>query len=225
MQNEPTVGAIPAAYAEAAARAADALVSLACAHCSHDNFAASQYCDRCQRPLRAPTRVPIPATPHASYGDEVAAAPSPTEHPKNLPPHLLRVGAALAIDGAMIVAYAFAVLRLAMYMTDRAVGLSSFASWVHSRPNVSSAVLLCTLAGAVVYTACGARWRSPGRLVAGIRIISTNGSDLSWHKALVRSLVAVISAIPCGAGVWWCLGQRNGRTWHDIIVGTRPIRS
>lgn len=58
-----------------------------------------------------------------------------------------------------------------------------------------------------------------------IRIENDQGRTPSWGKTVIRFLVSLLSAALLGAGFLWSLVDKNYRTWHDIVSGTRLVRS
>ncbi|MBS0557635.1 MAG: RDD family protein [Proteobacteria bacterium] len=57
-----------------------------------------------------------------------------------------------------------------------------------------------------------------------LRVVDADGNRVSWARALLRFVVALISLAAVGAGFWWTLIDPQKRTWHDIAAGTRVLR-
>lgn len=57
-----------------------------------------------------------------------------------------------------------------------------------------------------------------------MRVISTNGTKITWLQALQRFATASISLACFGIGFLWVLFDRNGLAWHDRLSRTRVIR-
>ena len=57
-----------------------------------------------------------------------------------------------------------------------------------------------------------------------LRVIGVDGKCLSWPRALLRFVVALVSLAALGAGFWWVLFDAQRRTWHDIAARTRAVR-
>ena len=49
-----------------------------------------------------------------------------------------------------------------------------------------------------------------------IRLVTLDGSRLSWTSASIRFVTAIISWCCCGLGYLWSLFDRDRRCWHDI---------
>lgn len=56
----------------------------------------------------------------------------------------------------------------------------------------------------------------------GMRLITTQGQDLSIQQAVVRLLIAVPSMMS-GIGFLWAIVDRDSQTLHDRLAGTRLI--
>ena len=57
-----------------------------------------------------------------------------------------------------------------------------------------------------------------------LRVVDENGAAVSWHQALLRFAVAIVSLGALGLGFLWCLVDRDRRSWHDLVAGTRVER-
>lgn len=58
-----------------------------------------------------------------------------------------------------------------------------------------------------------------------LRLINTDGSDVTLRTALLRYAYAWVSLLPAGLGFWWALIARDTRTWHDRWSGTRLVET
>jgi uncharacterized RDD family membrane protein YckC len=56
-----------------------------------------------------------------------------------------------------------------------------------------------------------------------IQLQSINGKPITWYQALLRFLMAIISIIIFGIGFFWMVIDKQKRTWHDWISGTRIV--
>jgi uncharacterized RDD family membrane protein YckC len=54
-------------------------------------------------------------------------------------------------------------------------------------------------------------------------VVSTDGRPLTWGRAWLRYLVAILGWLPFGAGHWWPVLETHGRSWHDLAAGTRVV--
>ncbi|MEJ1402666.1 MAG: RDD family protein [Candidatus Sedimenticola sp. (ex Thyasira tokunagai)] len=56
-----------------------------------------------------------------------------------------------------------------------------------------------------------------------IMVIRTDGTPLKLADAILRFVGAIISWLALGLGFLWLLVDRENRTWHDRLSGTRLI--
>ena len=56
-----------------------------------------------------------------------------------------------------------------------------------------------------------------------IRLISMDGTRVKLKQAVIRFIGATVSLGFGGLGYFWPLFDSQGRTWHDILSGTRLI--
>ena len=69
----------------------------------------------------------------------------------------------------------------------------------------------------------GATW---GRTAAGYRILDERtGLPIGTGRAVGRYFATFLSALPCYLGFLWPLWDSEHRTFHDMIVRTRAVRS
>jgi uncharacterized RDD family membrane protein YckC len=52
-----------------------------------------------------------------------------------------------------------------------------------------------------------------------LRLVADAGA-LSWPRALLRLVVALIGMAVLGLGLWWALWEPRRRMWHDLAAGT-----
>lgn len=145
------------------------------------------------------------------------------------PPFLIRLGAAF-IDGlAMTLAVPpmFFVTFWVSAFTDRfGTGYSSSPDWrLHASQDtetkLQSAFFFCGLI--VLFAAYHAicRGRTFGKSLAGIRVVSLDGSDIRRSGAVWRALACLLSF---GSVVGYALAWRgNGRALHDHLAGTKVV--
>jgi uncharacterized RDD family membrane protein YckC len=66
------------------------------------------------------------------------------------------------------------------------------------------------------WTATG---RTPGKQVAGLRVVTEHGEPLSGLRALARALLCVVFPV----GLLWVVVSRRNRAVHDIALSTAVI--
>ncbi len=62
-----------------------------------------------------------------------------------------------------------------------------------------------------------------GKKLAGIEIVSNDGSALNWGQGLLRYLALHLSNLPLCLGSLWMLGSNEHLTWHDRLSGSRVV--
>lgn len=69
-------------------------------------------------------------------------------------------------------------------------------------------------------------WRGTtlGGLALGLKLERTNGEELTFGVALVRSLASIISFVCLGFGFFWASWDADRQSWHDKIAGTVIVR-
>ena len=72
----------------------------------------------------------------------------------------------------------------------------------------------------------GARGQSLGQLWVGIRVVGRDGEERpGLARALVRTPALLLLALPVGLGHLPMLLQREMRGLHDLLAGTRVVRT
>jgi len=62
--------------------------------------------------------------------------------------------------------------------------------------------------------------QTPGTLLMGLRVVTTDGRYLSFGQSVRRLIGYVIAAVPLNLGFFWILVDDRRRGWHDKIAGT-----
>ncbi len=82
---------------------------------------------------------------------------------------------------------------------------------------------------AVIFLYFGWFWvhggQTPAMKTWNIRLVGTNGTNVSWKQALYRFLSAVVSCLSLGVGFLWSIVRKDKASWHDLISKTRLIRT
>ncbi len=97
-----------------------------------------------------------------------------------------------------------------------------FGSWFIDF--VLQAIPYLGLVFTIVNWAMFRRGSTIGLSVAKARIIRENGDVSGFIHTSVRSLAAIISALPLGLGYWWMFWDPYRQTWHDKIMHTYVLR-
>ena len=62
--------------------------------------------------------------------------------------------------------------------------------------------------------------QTPGKMLLGVKIVSLDGSQLTFWQALRRFIGYFLSALALYAGYWWVLIDNRRQGWHDKLAGT-----
>lgn len=62
-----------------------------------------------------------------------------------------------------------------------------------------------------------------GKMLLGIRVETIQGGEVGPGISFLRCLGFVLSALPFGLGLCWCLIDREKRGWHDHLAVTRVV--
>ena len=66
---------------------------------------------------------------------------------------------------------------------------------------------------------------TPGKLLAGIRVVQTDGSPLSWNRAVVRWLGGLACLATFGLGLLPLFFTPRRQGLHDLMAGTYVVHS
>lgn len=64
-----------------------------------------------------------------------------------------------------------------------------------------------------------------GKRALGIRVVKTNGSELTLVDALIRYVGFILSCIVLFIGVIWVAFDANKQGWHDKIASTYVVKA
>src|SRR4051794_25465993 len=126
--------------------------------------------------------------------------------------------------------YAFAIDRLIAWSIDLAVAVV-VSRMLLARDHVLLGVLVIAATvltvGLVLALLQGATGRTPGKSVAGLRLVDTAAErPIGARRAVLRALVLLLAAIPFGFGLAGWAGtagvdpSRLRRGWHDRLVSS-----
>jgi uncharacterized RDD family membrane protein YckC len=122
---------------------------------------------------------------------------------------------ALVVDFSLVLGLTALVTQLTRGTLPGAVGI------------IAEAVLLLVLTwGYHVYFEVHHQGQSPGKRIAGIRVVDGRGLPLSVEQSFVRNVVRTLDALPVGYGVGAlvCLLDRHRRRLGDIAADTLVVR-
>ena len=67
--------------------------------------------------------------------------------------------------------------------------------------------------------------QTPGKMVMGIRVVSSDGGSVSVMSAGLRYIGYYINSIVLLLGWIWAIFDGEHRGWHDLIAGTRVVKA
>ncbi len=67
--------------------------------------------------------------------------------------------------------------------------------------------------------------QTPGKTAMGLKVVSIDGSPVSWGKAFLRYLGYVINVVIFLLGFFWIVLDRKRQGWHDKLAGTYVVFS
>jgi uncharacterized RDD family membrane protein YckC len=131
-------------------------------------------------------------------------------------PRLWRRLAAAGYDGLIVVALWFLGTALLQFFTR--------GEAVYTR-NHEYELLYQFYLLAIAFAFFGGFWTRDGRtlgmLAWRLKVVrSGSNGKITWLRALLRYLSALLSWALLGAGFWWSLLDTDGMTWHDRLSGT-----
>jgi uncharacterized RDD family membrane protein YckC len=72
-------------------------------------------------------------------------------------------------------------------------------------------------------------WRRAGMTLGmrawRVKLVCDAGGTMSWGRCLLRFAAGIIAFVALGAGFLWSLVDRHNRGWHDLVSGTRLVRT
>jgi uncharacterized RDD family membrane protein YckC len=183
-------------------------------------------------PLRAP-EAEVPAAPPARsvppLDDQVLAEEPHVEDEVELAPPLAEPGplerparAAERLRAALVDGLLFGALSaVVVYFTGRAARVQLVAL-VASWPALASYLCLLALFYAGYFT--GTTGQTPGKLVAGLRVVDATGRPPGYLRAMARALLGLVGTALVGLGLLPIAFDPAGRALHDRLFRTRVVR-
>ena len=180
------------------------MATRACPSCGAPDYG-TPFCVNCQTPMvRGPS------------GAIATEASRELELTPVVKAGFIRRLAALAVDWLFISIIAD-ILRLAYTLSFRGV---------YDTGSYDIAAILSMLLFVLYFTLLtGDGGQTLGKMVLSIRVERTDGLDMDYRRAFLRTLGYFISFFfMTFLGFLWALWDRNNQTWHDKIAGTEVIK-
>jgi uncharacterized RDD family membrane protein YckC len=126
---------------------------------------------------------------------------------------------AVALDLAILAVVDVVVI----YFTAQICGLTMEELSVLPKAPLIAFILVQNVGYLVAFTAGG---QTLGKMAAGIRVVAEEAdSTLDLGRAVLRTLLWFVLAIPAGLGFASALFNREHRGLHDRFAGTRVVRA
>lgn len=85
---------------------------------------------------------------------------------------------------------------------------------------------ISTLLALIYFTILiGESGQTLGKRLLGVRVIRTDGTSVSFGRALGRALGYYVSSLFFSLGFLWAAFDRRNQTWHDKLVDTLVVRT
>ncbi|MFA6282679.1 MAG: RDD family protein [Desulfurivibrionaceae bacterium] len=62
-----------------------------------------------------------------------------------------------------------------------------------------------------------------GKMFMGLRVVRTDGGEVTPGIAFLRFIGFFLSILPFGLGLFWSLADREKCAWHDHVAATRVV--
>jgi uncharacterized RDD family membrane protein YckC len=63
-----------------------------------------------------------------------------------------------------------------------------------------------------------------GKQITGVIVLESDGHILNIQKSVIRTLAAIVSALPFGLGFLWAIWDKDHETWHDKLAKTAVFK-
>lgn len=105
-----------------------------------------------------------------------------------------------------------------VYLTLRMAGLA--LAEIEALPLLPLAAFLSLLNGGYIVLFTAAAGQTIGKMAAGVRVVTDDGTRLTLGRATLRAVATIASVAPLGLGLWPALPGQSGITLHDRVAGT-----
>jgi uncharacterized RDD family membrane protein YckC len=139
----------------------------------------------------------------------------------------MAAAAPVAVSGAKA---GFWIRFVAILIDSIIIGIvnSALAAILNLNTNGRSGLqLLLGLIYYVYFWSSASPWpgQTIGSKLLNLRVVRTDGSDLTISQALIRYVGFFISGICLGIGFIWAAFDANKQGWHDKIAGTYVVKT
>jgi uncharacterized RDD family membrane protein YckC len=135
-----------------------------------------------------------------------------------VPAGIRRRGIALAID--LVVVYILWTIG-----TQLAVGLARLAPRFDLVAQALGRSWQLVMPSAYFVLGHGTAGQTLGKRLLGVRVIDEGGEPVGYLRALGRWLATIVAALPVGIGLAAAWLRQDRRGLHDLLAGTRVVRT
>jgi uncharacterized RDD family membrane protein YckC len=131
-----------------------------------------------------------------------------------------RAGVASRLLASAVDLVAAVLIALVALLVVSAVrGLFSRGFEVVDVPQPARGIVAGVLLVAYLGYGWGLEGRTLGKVVMGLRVVGSDGSDLGPGRGLLRALLAVLVPV----GLLWALVSRRNASLHDVVLRTAVV--
>ena len=159
----------------------------------------------------------IDSLDHDEALDVEIPAPAPDSAPVERPARPFERAQAAAVDLALFSLIAMVVV----YFAGRAARVD-LAALIASWTWLGAYLGLLAVFYASYFT--GTTGQTPGKLVTGIRVVSSSGRPPAYHLAAARAVAGLAGVVAAGLGCLPMAFDPAARAVHDRLFGTRVVR-
>lgn len=112
------------------------------------------------------------------------------------------------------------------FVVSMVVGLGAPGSGDPAAASLASGLaFLLSVAYFVYFWSAAGGGRTPGMRLFGLKVVRTDGSDLTVTQALIRVVGMFVASIPLGVGLLWVAFDKDKQGWHDKIASTYVVKA
>lgn len=151
--------------------------------------------------------------------------PEPVSEPT--PASLIRRLAAISYDSLLCLALMMFTTGLYMLISYLVIGEANYRALNESGATMKDP-LLSSILFVTLFLFFGYFWTKTGQTLGmqvwHLRLRNSNDTNISWTQALLRFLMAGLSAAAFGLGYFWILVDRDKRSWQCLFSNSEIVR-
>jgi uncharacterized RDD family membrane protein YckC len=125
--------------------------------------------------------------------------------------------------GLIDLAFMLAVDAVVLYFTLRVLGLP-FSAW-RRLPMTPLALFLGLLNGGYLTMFTAASGQTMGKMAFGVRVVTSDGTPVSFGSAAVRAVLWLLTIVPAGIGFIPAILANDRRALYDRFADTKVIKT